>query len=243
MELREGHRREMNCQILHDSLHTRRGWTETYLLENGGKAAGFGSIAIGGPWKDKRAYFELYITPEYRGRGFDLFEAFLASAQPQYFEVQTNDLLTTTMALTYGRVVETEAIVFQDKIRTCLPRPAGAVLKQTTPRAEILSAMEERGGGGEWTLEIGGNVAAKGGVLFHYNQPFGDIYMEVEDRFRQQGLGSYLVQELKRITYELGAVPAARCNATNVPSRRTLQRAGFVPVGAIINGKMGAEGV
>ena len=83
-----------------------------------------------------------------------------------------------------------------------------------------------------------GTAVAKGGILFHYNRPYGDIYMEVNDRFRRRGLGSYLVQELKRECYRFGAVPAARCNPTNIGSRRTLQRAGFAPVAHILIGAL-----
>jgi GNAT superfamily N-acetyltransferase len=85
-------------------------------------------------------------------------------------------------------------------------------------------------------VEIDGQVAASGGVLFHYNRPYGDIYMDVEESFRRRGLGAFLVQELKRLCYEGGHVPAARCNPTNVASRRTLQRAGFVPCAHILKG-------
>jgi len=60
--------------------------------------------------------------------------------------------------------------------------------------------------------------------------------MEVIEAFRRRGLGSYLVQELKRACYELGAVPGARCSPTNIASRRTLQRAGFVPFAQILIG-------
>src|SRR4029450_6274661 len=87
----------------------------------------------------------------------------------------------------------------------------------------------------EWLLEMEGNTGAKGGILFHYNRPYGDIYMEVSEPFRRRGLGSYLVQELKRRCYELGAIPCARCNPQNIASRRTLQRAGFVPFAHILN--------
>lgn len=51
---------------------------------------------------------------------------------------------------------------------------------------------------------------------------------------RQQGLGSYLVQELKRICYGPGKVPAARCSATNVASRKTLERAGMMVIGRVL---------
>jgi GNAT superfamily N-acetyltransferase len=62
--------------------------------------------------------------------------------------------------------------------------------------------------------------------------------MEVSEPFRRRGLGAYLVQELKRIARERNNTPAARCNVTNLPSRRTLQKAGFVPCGHILVGSL-----
>ena len=87
-------------------------------------------------------------------------------------------------------------------------------------------------------LEIDGAVAAKGGILFHYNRPYGDIYREVAEPSRQRGLGSYLVQELKRVCYEKGSVPCARCNPENIASRKTLQKAGFAPCGHLLTGTL-----
>ena len=37
-------------------------------------------------------------------------------------------------------------------------------------------------------------------------------------------IGSFLVQELKRICYEQGSIPAARYNVDNTASQLTLQR-------------------
>ena len=83
LPFRERQRKELNCQIVHDSIHRRPGWTLTYLLEFNGVAVGFGSVAIAGPWKDKPTVFEFYIEPAHRFRSFDLFEAFLSEAKPQ----------------------------------------------------------------------------------------------------------------------------------------------------------------
>ena len=235
LPLRTRYREEMNCQIVHDSIHRREGWTLSYVLDLGGVVAGFGSVAIGGPWKDKPTVFEFYVLPERRSRAFDLFEALLAASDARFFEVQTNDVLPTIMALTYGRDIATEKIVFHDKLTTAHP-PNGAILRRVTSEEEIRICLERRQGGGEWLLELDGTIAAKGGILFHYNRPYGDLYMEVPEPFRRRGLGSYLVQELKRLCYELGAVPCARCNPTNIASRRTLQKAGFVPFAHIIHG-------
>jgi GNAT superfamily N-acetyltransferase len=238
LPLRTRYREEMNCQIVHDSIHRREGWTLSYLLEVGGTAAGFGSVAIAGPWKEKPTVFEFYLLPEHRGRTFELFETFLTAGGARYFEVQSNDSLTTCMALTYGEGIATESMVFHDKLTTTHVL-GGAVLRAMTSDEELRVCIERRQGGGEWALDLDGTEAARGGILFHYNRPYGDIYMDVNEAFRRRGLGSFLVQELKRECYQLGAVPCARCNPTNVASRRTLQRAGFVPFAHILIGSIG----
>ncbi|HVY71798.1 MAG TPA: GNAT family N-acetyltransferase, partial [Verrucomicrobiae bacterium] len=117
----------------------------------------------------------------------------------------------------------------------------GAVFKRVTSEEESRAAIERRQGGGEWHLELNGETVASGGVLFHYNRPYGDVYMDVKEPFRRRGLGAYLVQELKRSTYEFGAIPAARCNPANIASRRTLLKAGFVPCAHILDGTVRAE--
>jgi GNAT superfamily N-acetyltransferase len=75
-------------------------------------------------------------------------------------------------------------------------------------------------------------------MFFHYNPPYGDIYMEVSAPHRRKGLGSYLVQELKRICRDMGCVPAARCGQDNMASRLTLQRAGLLPCARIVRGRI-----
>jgi hypothetical protein len=41
--------------------------------------------------------------------------------------------------------------------------------------------------------------------------------------------------------YELGAIPGARCNPGNIASRKTLQKAGFVPCAHILDGTIVAR--
>lgn len=230
-------RLELNCQIVHDSLHRRAGWTRSYSLVADQRAAGFGSIAVDGPWKDKPTIFEFYVLPDFRHRAFELFESFLRASGARYFEIQSNDAVLNVMLHTYGRDIASEKIVFADQVTTALPANGTEFHALTSP-ADILAAMQRRQGGGEWQLMLGSEMVAKGGILFHYNYPYGDIYMEVSERWRKQGFGSYLVQELKRVCYDLGAVPCARCNPTNLASRRTLQKAGFAPYAHILLGNI-----
>jgi GNAT superfamily N-acetyltransferase len=232
---RDTYRKEMNCQIVHDSIHRRAGWTLTYLLQIGETVAGFGSVAIGGPWKDRPTLFEFYVLPEQRARTFDLFEALLVVSGARFMEIQSNDTLLAVMLHTFARDIASEKIVFHDQRTTALTAK-DITLRCVTSDEDIKKHIEDQQGGPEWLLELDGQVVGNGGILFHYNHPYGDIYMEVSESFRRRGLGSYLVQELKRAAYEFGAVPCARCNTTNIASRRTLQKAGFVPFAHMLTG-------
>jgi GNAT superfamily N-acetyltransferase len=225
LPLRELYRQEMNCQIIHDSLHGRDGWPRPYLIESDGDAAGYGSIAVGGPWAGTRTLFEFYVVEKQRSRFFEAFDALRAVSLADAIETQTNDVMLTAMLHTWAHDVASEKIIFEDRLTTAYRVP-GAVLRKREPD-------------GDWMLlEVGGEVAATGGVLYHYNRPYGDIWMEVAEAFRGRGFGTYLVQELKRICREGGNVPCARCNTDNVASRRTLQKAGFVPCAHILHGKL-----
>jgi GNAT superfamily N-acetyltransferase len=240
LPLRERYREELNCQVVHDSIHRRRGWTVTYALKVDGATAGFGSKAIGGPWTDKPTIFELYILPEYRSRAFDIFEALVAASSARFLKIQSNDLLQSVMLHTYARDVQSDAIVFQDRLTTALPS-MGATMHCLMPEGHIRHCMQAQDGGPEWRLELNGETVATGGILFHYNRPFGDIYMDVPEAHRRRGFGAYIVQELKRAAYQLGAIPGARCNPGNIASRKTLQKAGLVPYANILTGTLAAE--
>ena len=240
LPLRERYREEMNCQVVHDSIHRRRGWTATYALNVDGVTAGFGSKAIGGPWTDNPTIFEFYILPEYRCRAFDLFEALVATSGARFLKIQSNNLLQSVMLHTYAREIQSDAIVFQDRLTTSLPS-MGTTMHCLMPESQIRHCMQARDGGPEWRLELNGETVATGGILFHYNRPYGDIYMDVPEAHRRRGFGAYIVQELKRAAYELGAIPGARTNAGNIASRKTLQKAGLVPYANILTGTIGGE--
>jgi hypothetical protein len=49
--LRDDYGEEMNCQIIHDLIHWRSGWTQEYVLDLDGVAVGYGSLAEDGPWR------------------------------------------------------------------------------------------------------------------------------------------------------------------------------------------------
>jgi GNAT superfamily N-acetyltransferase len=235
--LREEYRNEMNCQIVHDSIHRRAGWTQEYALLLEGEIVGHGSVAIAGPWRDAPALYEFYVRPERRMKTFELFASLLDMCGARMIETQSNAPMLTSMLHTFGRNIRAEAILFRDAFRTSLA-PDGANFRAAAAEdAEHLrrQGLEESA---PWLVTWNGEVAGAGGVLYHYNPPYGDIYMEVAEPFRRKGLGAYLVQELKAVCRKGEKIPAARCNVGNPASRKTLQRAGFVPCGNIVAGDL-----
>ena len=239
LALRDMYRLEMSCQIIHDSIHSRAGWTQEYSLRVDGKQVGYGSVAIAGPWTEIPALYEFFVAGPYRLRIFELFEAFRDACGATRMEIQSNDIQTAVMCHTYGQNVLADSVLFRDEVTTNFV-PAGATFRTATEEDGLdISAKQILWHG---VVEVEGHTAATGGILFHYNRPYGDIYMEVREEFRRRGVGAFIVQELKRVCYEGGFKPGARCRPTNVASQRTLQRAGFVPYGHILVGDLPAAG-
>src|SRR6266566_8753846 len=139
---RDMYRLEMRCQIIHDSLHSRKGWTEPYLLIAGSVTVGYGSIAVGGPWKGKPTVFEWYVVPQYRSHMFDLFSALLAASGAATIETQSNDTLLTVMLHTFAQSVKSESILFHDKLTTTHSPPGAIARRATVDDAAQLISLE-----------------------------------------------------------------------------------------------------
>ncbi len=190
-------------------------------------------MAIGGPWKEEHTLYEFYVNEESRQSLFDLFAALLPACDARKIESQTNDPFLSVMTHAFGQNIHADAILFEDQFETHYA-PEKAIFR---PREDadvdelIKLELDDTAG---WVITQDGAIAGAGGVLYHYNPPYGDIYMKVAAAFQGKGLGTFLVQELKRACRAEGNTPAARCNVKNKASRKTLQKAGFVPCGNMI---------
>jgi GNAT superfamily N-acetyltransferase len=235
LAMRDEYRREMDCQIVHDSWHAR-GFTNSYLLRVDGETVGYGSVG-GAPGDAKDKVKEFFVRPDSRRAALPLFRQLAKTSGARRIEAQTNDVLLTLMLYDCGVDLTSDVILFADAAMTVYPPPDVELRRiADADRDRIFPHTVEPVG--DWGLERGGQIVATGGILRHYNPPYGDIYMEIAASHRRQGLGSYLVQELKRICYETGAIPAARCQQDNIASRLSLQRAGLLPCARIVRGRL-----
>jgi GNAT superfamily N-acetyltransferase len=233
MPLRELYRQQMNCQIVHDS-YPGRGFADAYVIHAGGRTAGHGLVA-------NRHYpdtvIEFSLLPGYRAAALPIFRRLLEASRATHVRAQTNDRLLLLMLYDCATKITSDTILFADALTTHLACPTGVLRRVTeADRARLFEHRHEPVG--EWAIESEGVLVATGGALFHYNPPYGDIFMEVHKPHRRRGFGSYLVQELKRLCYEQGKLPAARCGTANTASRATLQKAGLLPCARILLGEV-----
>jgi GNAT superfamily N-acetyltransferase len=239
LPLRELYRREMNCQIVHDSL-PRRGFGDLFLLRSDGRPAGYGFV-MGYQGEPRDMIREFYVLPAYRGSALPLFRRLIEVSRARRIVAQTNDVLLTLMLYDCAGEITSDTVVFADALTTSLAVP-DAILREVAEadRGRIFEHKVEPVG--EWLLEVDGGIVATGGVATHYNPPYGDLFMEVDEPHRRRGYGSYLIQELKRVAYETGKVPAARCSVANAASRATLQKAGLFPCARLLGGVLAGRG-
>ncbi|HTX35839.1 MAG TPA: GNAT family N-acetyltransferase [Bryobacteraceae bacterium] len=224
---------ETNFQIRYDACH-KRGWSDSYLLLLDDLPVGYGSVK-GRQNEDRDAVFEYFVVPPFRNRASELFQQLLAVSGAGFIQCQSNDLLLTSMLYEFSPSVSADVVLFEDHSVTG-HAIAGAAVRPRREDDRIFEHAAEPVG--DYVVEHGGEVVASGGFLRHYNPPFADLYMEVRPDCRSRGIGSFLLQEIKRECYLAGRVPAARCDIRNAASRAALLKAGLRVCGFMLTGKV-----
>jgi hypothetical protein len=233
LPFRELFLQETNFQIRYNACH-ERGWTDSYLLTIDDVEAGYGSIK-GQEIPQRDTIFEFYTVPAFRKLSSQLFRELIGASSVNLIECQSNDLLLTSILFEFAQNINADVMLFEDHVVTEHVIP-DVIFR---PRRENESVFEHKVEPiGEYVLELGGEVVATGGFALHYNMPFSDLYMEVREDLGRKGLGSYILQELKKASYLAGRVPAARCSIQNFASRAALQKAGLRPCGFMLRGEV-----
>jgi GNAT superfamily N-acetyltransferase len=224
---------ETNRQIRYNACH-ERGWSDSYLLLVDGRAIGYGSVK-GREIPDRDTVFEFYVIPPFRHHASELFAAILAAAQPRFIECQSNTPLLPPMLFEFARNISADTVLFEDHCVTSLQLPGAYVRPKRADDRIFGHAAEPQG---DYVVELDGEIVATGGFLLHYNHPFADLYMEVREDCRRRGVGSFLLQEVKRECYLSGRIPAARTDVRNLASRACLSRAGLRLCGFMLTGEV-----
>lgn len=106
------------------------------------------------------------------------------------------------MLYVYRQNINANVILFKDQITTLHLHDNVKFRKRNDDDNVIFEHKSEPEGG--YVLERDKEVVATGSFLFHYNISFADLYMEARKDCRQQGLGSFSLQEVKKQCYLSG---------------------------------------
>ena len=221
---------ESNFQFVYNKCHDF-GWADTYLFTMDEIKIGYGSVWGKDKREDRDTIFEFYLLKPFRKFSNFVFPEFISVSGATFIECQSNDPLLSSMLYEYSQNINAEAILFEDNFQTNFNVEDVTFRKQ---KAEDNLSKDA----GEYVLEQNGEVVATGGFVRNYNLPYIDMFYEVRENFRQKGLGSLMVQELKREAYLRERIPAARCNIKNQKSKATLLKAGLKVCGFILIGEI-----
>jgi GNAT superfamily N-acetyltransferase len=239
LHLRNLFLQENNFQIRYNACH-QRGWTDSYIITFHEAAIGYGSVKGKNDLKDRDTIFEFYIIPTFRNLSSISFLALLNSSGAGFIECQTNEKVLTSLLYLMGENISSPVILFEDDTCTSIA-PDNINFRKRRENDIFFEHKAEPAG--EYVLEQNNEIVASGGFLLHYNLPFADLYMEVREDMRKKGLGSFLIQELKKQCYLSGRVPAARCSIENIASKATLIKAGLKIAGFMLLGSVKADGI
>ena len=112
----EAYRREMACQIVHDSWHAR-GFTRAFLIEAGGRSIGYAAVG-GAPREPRDIVKELYLEPAERDRTVASFHALVDASGARRIEAQSNDPFLFPLLQACGREPFTESLLFAEGRQT-----------------------------------------------------------------------------------------------------------------------------
>jgi GNAT superfamily N-acetyltransferase len=232
LQLRSLFLQENNIQVRYNSHH-ERGWTDSYLITHDDDKIGYGSIKGNENNQQRDTIFEFYLIPSFRDLSGLAFSELLYVSKATLIECQSNDKLLSLLLYQRAQNINANVILFKDELISRLSID-NVIFRSRTDSDIVFEHNTEPAG--DYVLELNGKIVATGGFFLHYNFPYADLYMEVKEEYRRQGLGSFLIQELKKQCYLTGRVPAARCNIENIASRNTLIKAGFTIAGYMLMG-------
>jgi len=237
LHLRNLYLQENNFQIRYNSRH-ERGLSDSYIVIYDEQKIGYGSVAGYENPKDRDTVFEFYIIPSFRNLSSAAFLKLLQASKSVFIECQSNDFLLTSMLYEYAQNINANTILLEEGSTTNI-KLVNVLFRKRNESDVVFEHKAEPVG--NYVLELNNEVVATGGFFLHYNMPFADLYMEVREDCRRKGLGSYLIQELKKQCYLGGRVPAARTGMNNVASKATLIKAGLEIAGFLLLGEITSQ--
>jgi len=200
---------------------------------------------------------QFFVTKPFLLRASAFFDELLAAAALDSASVSTVEPMFLSLCLDRQTAVSINTYLFQDHhpvhfAITAFPNaqfcpalladlPQLTMFYQENNEYEDTEAIEEGAGGHEpfvrtlidngqvFLLRDGQEVLGIGECRISQTQkPYADIGMITNNRYRRQGIGAFLLAQLKDYCYSQAVKPICSCAFDNIASRKTIEKAGFI---------------
>jgi predicted acetyltransferase len=222
-----------------------------WLMEVDGQQAGYFAA------RAEKRLLQFFVTDPFLPMASELFSFVLGGDLVQTASAGTYEPAYLAHCLDHQRRVAIRSYIFQDHIlvEPLLDGYASAQFRlATTADTEKLAAFygqndeyedsEAITAGFGNRLNYARSLIEQGQVFILVNEdelvgvgecristnqaPYADLGMITGNQHRRHGIGTYILAKLKQYCYQREAKPICSCAAENLPSRKTIEKAGFI---------------
>lgn len=213
---------------------------------------------------------QFYVAPRFAHRAADLFAAMVTRHSVKTAVIFTSDP-ALAHGMDWQTAVSIHSYLFADHhpIAPALPAYPNAIFRQST-RADLDALLayyarndEESDGdaidanfgtmknyveallaeGQSFALHDGDRIIGIGEWRISQAQPpYADVGMITDHDHRRRGVGAFILAQFKRLCDERDLRPICSCEAGNVGSRKTIEKAGFVSSHRLLEMEIGRLG-
>ncbi|URZ07646.1 GNAT family N-acetyltransferase [Clostridium felsineum] len=191
----------------------------------------------------RKMLVQFYVSKEYYVRGEEIFKYIIKSEIVEKAAVSTKEPKFMALCLDYQKNIAVDSYIFTDneKIRYELNSfsKLSFRLAQKQDIDEIKSKCATAFEGYYddlidnnqlFVLYDNDNLLGIGEfrIIKTHGEKYGDIGMHVVEKYREKGMGTYIIVKLKEHCYIKNLIPMACCDVKNSASKKTLEKSGFI---------------
>jgi RimJ/RimL family protein N-acetyltransferase len=188
-----------------------------------------------------------HLVENSQAQAQELFRWILSTYGIQYAITSTIEPLYFSLCLDVQKGITLHSYLFRDHKRIELSSDLSNSVFRKAKQSElhdIIRFDRANTGSGEWievflqerlnreeffVLYDRQTLVATGECIPSQKQPpYADLGMVVAQSYRRRGLGSFILTQLKKHCYEAGWKPICSCEASNLASKKAIEKAGFI---------------
>ncbi|MCR8656688.1 GNAT family N-acetyltransferase [Paenibacillus endoradicis] len=199
---------------------------------------------------------QFHLLEEFRMLAQDIFRFIISCKNISNAICSTIEPFYLSLCFDLTRKISINSYLFYDGIRI---KPSLSNFNNKIFKKATLGDLEEvidfytinTEGSGEWIRDFIEQLLLREQLFILYNdrkilgtgeciisqkqKPYADVGMVVSREHRRMGIGTYILTLLKEHCYEVNCRPICSCSQTNIGSKKTIEKAGFISSHRILN--------